>query len=525
MAERLVARSVSRRNAPQSPPKTARTPQIASSSAQESRRITRSQSRDASDVEIPVSRSRRLVRGVSAEPARGRESTSLRQVIHAKSPRGNFQHLKHLKHIAEHTLGLSTVLEDPNDQIGGERDESVVGDAQIDEPHTRVLERKSPGGLSVKSGTTVQTSHSAQELQDLDRDEMLAHLPELSNASNGLLDFLAPKTVSEKQYGSMVNDLQDPESLARKTINRLTRNFLIQKDAYGGDAYIDTSIALRGLLDVSSLSEIGDGPWRPDELFYKANLAILAQHIYSPGFMSSDTNPSLDKLERDFPSPFLAQIVRSRAKDASSPGESSLDRETFGIALDLRTQYFIATASDHTHDSDFDPDIELGQLFYRDPTTLRGWDVKGLRDNDLSKQHQAMIIQRIEGIKQSFGDGNQTVPDGRLMDFQSLHNQHPRLSFLTRLLSWIRLRNEEVEAHIDTRNGIYGMQKALEERVKERSALSEQRSGQDNSPVKLAEAAPSDASRINSDQAAGSSREERHVQVSGLTANKAGLIK
>ena len=526
MAERLVARSSSRRNAPQSPPKAAPAHQTASSSAQEDKRITRSQSRDASDIDIPASRSQRLVRGVSAEPGRGRKSTNFRQVIHAKSPQGIFHYLKRMKHIAQHTQGLSAVLEDPSGGTGDERGESVVGTyAQTDEQDTRVLESKSPGGLSVRSGTTVQTSHSVQELQDLDKDEMLAHLPELSNASDGLLNFLVPRIASERQYESMTNDLQDPGSLARKTIDRLTRNFLVQKDTYGDDAYIDTGIALRGLLDVSSLSEISDGPWRPDELFYKANLAILAKNIYSPGFMSSDTNPSLDKLERDFPSLFLAQIVKSKAKDANSPGESNLERETFEIALDLRTQYFIATASDHTHDPDFDPNIELGQLFYRDSTTLRGWDVKGFRDDDLSKQHRAMIIQRIEGIKWSFSDDSQVVSDGRLMDFQSLHNQHPRLSFLTRLLAWIRLRNEEVEAHVDTRNGIYGLQKALEKKVTERSALSEQRSGMDNSPFKLAVAAPSDASQLNSDQAKVGSREERHVQISGLTDNKEGRIK
>ena len=49
-------------------------------------------------------------------------------------------------------------------------------------------------------------------------------------------------------------------------------------------------------------------------------------------------------------------------------------------------------------------------------------------------------------------------------------------------MSWARLRDDEIKAHIDTHNGIYGIQKALEVKVKEGVARSEQ-SGRGESPV------------------------------------------
>ena len=64
----------------------------------------------------------------------------------------------------------------------------------------------------------------------------------------------------------------------------------IPKHSFGSTEYIQPSIVLRALLGVPNMREVPEGPWRPDSVIYKINLAQMLNSmlITLPGNGSTD---------------------------------------------------------------------------------------------------------------------------------------------------------------------------------------------------------------------------------------------
>lgn len=314
--------------------------------------------------------------------------------------------------------------------------------------------------LSAISGTTARTSHSAQELADLRADEMLDALPDLADASDKVLNAVVlhkDAEASEASVQARIQLLQGPASTARSKLSRLFPGYREQKAVYGNEIYINMSIALRGMLGVRLPTEVGDGPWRPDDVFYKANLANLVMDVLS---LRADVKvPFLEKMERDFPAPFLSRL--SNVRQTSYPaGVSTLVKETFEAAFSLRVQLFLLMMNQHIREPNFDPDELLLDVFYLDggKALLKGWDIDGLRAADLLKQHQKELVKRLDSIRTHFSqDGSEPVAD-----IEALAARYPWSECVMKLLLWTRLRANEIEAHLASLGGAESLQSALE---------------------------------------------------------------
>ncbi|MCJ1397618.1 hypothetical protein MMC11_000814 [Xylographa trunciseda] len=474
MAGRAGMRSSSRRTTPQSPPQ-ARQP---AAQPQQSKRTTRSQSREVNDGEPIVRTTRRATRGTSIESNGGPVGRKKKISARAKLPQD-------LSVVIER---IGSTESDAQDEIHG------VAEIRSGQRPGRAGMNRSPGSLSAISGTTARTSHSAQELADLDAAEMVDVLPDLADASDKILSHLVPEETSSDSIEAAVKTLQDSTSLFAKKFARLTGSFESIKKVYGNESYINVSIAVRGALKVRRASQVGVGPWRPDAIFHKANIAQLIASLFS--LSAQSMRPWAEKMERDFPAPFLSNLSKSH-QQVEVPGVSYLLEETLEAAFNIRMQLFLSLLNQHYREDNFDPDILLRDVFYASANSIKGWDINGLRTKELTRQHQKMIAERLDSIQEIFNEKNN-------LNLEALNSTYPWSRCVSHLISWAESRKDEIEAQLVLAGGVERVHSALTAETTRRTELSigsEGIGGGDDSPLNVQlDFQPSELSHHLSDQ-------------------------
>ncbi|SLM38425.1 Homeodomain-like [Lasallia pustulata] len=463
MADRTSVRSSNRRNTPQSPPLS-----IASASPQ--RRVTRSArspSHDVSDSEpgrTATKRGRRGARQASVESVQSTEGRGSQAAKRTKrATRDRTRAANDLSLIAE---GAELVYPDIEEADNG--GEGMDEDAAVQNQLRR--ETKSPGAVSAISGTTARTSHSAQELDDLDPEGMLDALPDLLGAANKILNFLAPQN-THPSYIINDKDLQDSGSRATKNLRRLEATFRLQRGLYGSEQYINHPIALRALLKERHFNEVGSGPWRPDGVLQTANLTTLAMTILPARKRDPSAQHALEKLGRDFPTPFLHGIEVAPTGSNASMGNSTMLEDTFAMALEVRTQFSIMLLSRHMDRPNFDPDTVLKQVFFESENAVKGWDTPGLRAEELSMQQVKVIKEHVRVIRDTFPEDSQALESGQFVNLDRLNVMFPWHMFRAKIASWCRMRQDEIERQLEYQGGLESIVQALGDEIKRRETF------------------------------------------------------
>ena len=328
-------------------------------------------------------------------------------------------------------------------RAGSDRGESAQEDSELDDaPPLPSMDREfSPASTAAMSGVT---SFATQELAEMRPDVMIDALLDLDEATNKILTFVS--ALSQDEVSSFLAELEDPEARVTAKLIRYRENLRLQKQPFGREPYINLSIVLRGILGVPHDQGVGSGAWRPDNIFYKANMAIL---IYS--LLSSDEKfmgSMLEKLDLDFPVPFFSSLGQ-----IGKPGESRLLSETLDLAIDLRTQFCIHLLQNQFGHQNFDPDIVVRDVFYEnlgtDPVILKGWSLNTLTMNDKEKRE---VYRRMQLLRESFGADTQTV------DIDRLKARFPWSRFISKVISWCKLRLNEIEDSLQSSGGLQVIQ-------------------------------------------------------------------
>ena len=325
----------------------------------------------------------------------------------------------------------------------------------------------------------------------MNSEDMRNYLPELYNYSTDIIGLCTPKDASTAAFQSVVQNLRSHRR-TRSNWEKYTKVFGEVLRYYATENYVNPSMALRGLFDLGGSGEIGDGPWRLDDVLYKANLAATVEELMSRNLGMSEHGFSLEKLERDFPERFLAEFGSPPV--ARSSGSSVLVTESFEVGLEVRTQFTVQTLIAHSRDPSFNADQIIEQCFRNtEDGSLRGWNIFGLQLEDLSKAQIKDIRSRIKKLE------TLCSADQNLINLDDLRAQYPAAEFVESFVSWARLRSNEIDNHLaslthdfDERIG-HGVQKVLDNEMIRRSALA---SGQDPSEmgyVELNYQLPSDA--------------------------------
>ena len=344
----------------------------------------------------------------------------------------------------------------PEIQLGDdeELDQAVnIGDSL---PHGSPLTSKSPGGASAFSGTTVRTSLPVQDAADPNTEGMLDALPDLSEAADKLLGCLVPSEISDAIIISKMTKLHTKGSIASINWKRHGNAFQAQRELYGSDSYINPSAALKTLLGTKQLSEATSGPWRPDALFQKANLAVLASSIFTRRWQEDDQ--FIEDLEQAFPRYFTEALASS---DILMAGHSMLIMETFQFALEVRTQYAIMLLARYSARPNFDSDVVLHQVFYKNEDVLKGWGVPGIHSEDLTDEFEDAVLKRLAQLREAFTD----ILENAVAGIERLRATFPWSSFLHQTVAWISERMKEIEAQIIASGGNQAICESLSDEV------------------------------------------------------------
>ena len=290
---------------------------------------------------------------------------------------------------------------------------------------------------------------------------MVDALPDLADASDKILNLLLPEELSDESIEAIVKPLQDPTSRLAKKLARLIGSFEPTKKVYGNEPYINVSIAVRGTLAVRRSRQVGSGPWRPDAIFYKANVAQLMASLFP--LSAQSMRPWAEKMERDFPAPFLSHLSKSQ-QPIELPGVSYLIGETLEAAFNIRMQLFLTFLMQHYREDNFDPDVLLSDMFYASPNSIKGWDIDGLRSEELTRRHQKMIAERLGAIQGIFNEQ-------QVLDVESITSKYPWSECVSHLMRWAESRKEEVEAQLVLVGGTERVHSALTAEIKRRANL------------------------------------------------------
>ncbi|CZR63938.1 uncharacterized protein PAC_13835 [Phialocephala subalpina] len=453
---RTSARSNASRDQASSPPK-----RESESPVGRRTRSTRSQSAEPRDQNAGVRKTRRGPRNASREGSvdsvgsntsvassrggRTRKATRAAAVPRGKNLAGYNQSCK-LNAISD----LSIIAEDrdPEHSAEEELEEDIIRNGS-ESPRMQ-----SPGATSQMSGSTAVTTHSQTQIKDLDPFTICETLPDLFARSQNILDLLAPANVTEEKVEAIAKELRVNGSKRAKQLKYREETFDPARKHFGKYDYINRSHILKALV---GSDEPGDGPFRPDDVLFAANLVTVVRKIMATEKRSSETLTILTRLSQ-FPEPF----VRSFGEDVQY-GRSGLLEQSFALGLNIRTQYVISVLENGKDHDNFNPDLVLASTFYtldERSDSFEEYITNGRLNNILrgeashSEEQVVQIDDRFNEIRTAFRQSKQAIEAGDVVDFDQLEELFPWSTFLTSLVSWARARYDEISESVAKQGGV-----------------------------------------------------------------------
>lgn len=284
---------------------------------------------------------------------------------------------------------------------------------------------------------------------------MIDALEDLFGASKKVLSLLVPSNISQTSVQGTKERLLDLKSKEIRQLQRYTPNFQAQRAVYGDNRFINPPVIVRATLDIPKVEDVRPGPWRMDPILHGANLASLATFLITQDHNGAEH--AWHEVNKLFPRPFLQRFVPDSALGDFTDG-STLLLETFRLAVDLRTRAFIDNAKLLVNEEGFDPGTLLVQAFYEDSDTLSGWNVPGLRFEDVNqnKDFKLSIVARLDQLRRTFSE-----TEAPFIDLERLEEMFPYASLTTSLFRWIHLRLREIELQVQRSGGAGSIVQAI----------------------------------------------------------------
>lgn len=284
------------------------------------------------------------------------------------------------------------------------------------------------------SGTTILPSEPET---DLDPDMMIESLPSLEREAKGVLNILTPESVDVVNIVSTAKKLRDPQNAQSKRLKRFTANLDTEAQYFGHQTYIDATQVHRLVMSALAKKGTSSKGWTPDPVLYKANCARLALEVFLA--QADSQRRAVNGLER-FPSPFLTGL-------GEGSGRSTLEKETFSLALEIRTQSLLMKLQLHKDDSKVDPEAIISGVFFdpEDNEQLRGFDGP-FQDEDghLPDRFAEAVHDRINEIRVTLEEDDNSV------NIRGLQGAYGWQKFVLRVAQWIRKRDGEISRELQS---------------------------------------------------------------------------
>ncbi|KAL2867050.1 SANT/Myb-like DNA-binding domain-containing protein [Aspergillus lucknowensis] len=303
---------------------------------------------------------------------------------------------------------------------------------------------ESPEDAANISGTTILPSEPET---DLDPEMMLEALPDLERAGKSLLDFLAPRTANPVTVVNKAKQLSDPSNTQSRRLRYLMSNLASEFKYFGNKTYLDPEGINRAFTTALAGRRGSFQDWGPEPIVHIANCARFAHEILLAGTSTNSRRQAIRNIENVFPLPFMASLVVEGQH--KNPGESSLEKETFDLALEIRTQSLILLLEDRQFDPEFSPKNALRRCFFTGSSRkspLRGFNLPTLggANGTLPGEYKDAVQDRYNEILLS------EVEDG-VIDVEELKGAYRWQRFVLRAAQWIRKRTEEIRIDLENR--------------------------------------------------------------------------
>lgn len=306
---------------------------------------------------------------------------------------------------------------------------------------------------------------------DLDPLRMIEALSDLHRVAEGILDFLIPNSVSLASILEMTKKLRDPRSSQSRRLDHLLSNFSNEINHFGRQTYIDVAHVARVLPSVEIPSTSQASSWTVDGILYKVNCARLTLEILTASSTKNSLEPALYNLEGKFPAPYMNHLAKEASFDDA--GTSSLCRETFDLALDIRTHFLKLSLERHLFDETFDPNAVLSHVFFDEmleeenaQPALRGFNIPALQDESglLPPHLEDGVYERIRHVRRFFRDET-------AVDLEGWEAAFPWSEFLLHAAKWVRMRVREINQHLSQQTSVDEVRDLLEQDANRRGSF------------------------------------------------------
>ena len=324
---------------------------------------------------------------------------------------------------------------------GKERELEAGSDPDVSIP-------KSPTVVSNMSGTTARNSRSLGRPKDVSADDLLDTLPGIARAARDISNLLLPKAIDKDIVSSLLLELQNSESRQSKKLRLQANVFQAHRDSISmEDIYFDVHSIRKSLVGarVPDLDE--NAPWQPDNVLFQINLASLML-LMTRNYEKGPDLELIEELDRVFPTPFVSGLRTKSNVEESKDIDNYRLAQTFDLARGLRAQAAILRLARQHDEQDFDPEGIIRQYYYNESTqTLKGWDVHGLQETELTEEQQSSLLDHVNSLQAMFADDANN-------DLFALKDFYPWTSFVTDVFHWIAARQGEINELIESQGGI-----------------------------------------------------------------------
>ncbi|KAL8871752.1 MAG: hypothetical protein Q9174_002484 [Haloplaca sp. 1 TL-2023] len=405
-----------------------------------SNRGTRSQSREISDTE-PENGDRKVTRSRSKKsPAISDGDSTLASTVSKNGRKKRKREAVPLEDLPEADEGSQISYPVLPQKASTDSDSVDGGPAAA--TRKRKQDPRQSGSGSTFSGTTARTSGSGQDFSEDSILDMLGTYEDLSTTSDKILALLLPRDVSEASVKTLQTQLTDPRLLENKKLARFTANFNRERDVYGSQRFIQVGHVFGRSHNVSSRSnnEVSVGRMKPT--LYKANITSFVSATLS--INDGSIEHSINELDQIFPAPFLDCFVDASAVQGMAYGSALLKR-SLGLGLDIRTQKFIHEAKGMLQEPGFDSIKLLEQTFCEKKNHFRGWNVTGMRNQDIAQYPRLKhtIRDHVEDLR-AILSGDESLSD----QFETLDRDYSQTQLAANVLDWCQLRLEEIKSQL-----------------------------------------------------------------------------
>ncbi|OOQ85105.1 hypothetical protein PEBR_31406 [Penicillium brasilianum] len=394
-------------------------PQSAGATPQ--RRVTRSQSRELDD------------------PNYGKQSPS------KVAPRAWLQgraRVKHLTPVIEQSPISSHRT--PTSRVSS----SVVPDTPAhEEGNTNI------SGTTFLAHDSDHGSESDSEEGGVDAIDMADELPDLQQASTRLLELVGTNSSDAKGICEVAKRIANPAHADNKRFKRVYKKLADSMKVFTSESYIEVARVSQMIPSVTT--EDAPEPWDPRPYLYRANCAWLALSTLSAAVRSQTQVQAIKNLDRQFPAPFMSQMVRHKQK--LTGGGSSAMKATVDLALEIRTQFFITELEKRQAEKRFNAQSVLKGVFYHDLAldeaddsslnagSLRGFNLPETFEDEngcLPDSLHDEVSVRIDELETSLFD------DDDNLDLEGLKKIFSWRRFCLRVARFVQLREQEFKATI-----------------------------------------------------------------------------